>query len=100
MTLQKVPVQNVDRQTFDVELGAQLVRFGVWWQPSDRSWYMSLEFQDGTRVFSGRRLVAGQNMLSGVVSDFSGSIVVHGLTAEIGREAWDVTHEVIFDSEG
>ena len=100
MTLQKIPVSNDLRQTFDTALGDQLVRFTVWWQPFDSSWYLSLAWQTGANILTGRRLVVEQNVLAGIVTTFNGSIVVHGIEEEIGREAWDVTHEIIFDSEG
>lgn len=100
MTLQRVPVTNDARQTFDCALDGQLVRLSVWFQPYDAAWYLSLAYQTGTKIVSGRRLATDQNILAGVVSDFHGSITPVGIEATIGRRAWDITHEIIYDSEG
>ena len=77
----------------------QLVRLTVWWQPYDRNWYLSLAYQTGAGIISGRRLITGQNVMAGVVSEFHGSIVVYGLDDEIGLGAWEVSHELLYDSE-
>ena len=100
MALQRVPVTTDIRQTFDTALDGQLVRFTVWWQPFDSQWYMSLEYQTGERIISGRRLIVGQDVLAGVVSSFHGSLVVDGISDTIGVESWNVTHDLIYDSEG
>ena len=99
MALLSVPVSSDVRQTFDTVLAGQLVRFSVWWQPLDGHWYLSLAWQTDVRIISGVRMVTGVNLLSGLVSDFVGSLVVYGLNDQIGRDAWGVTHELIFDSE-
>ena len=100
MPIQTVPISNDARQNFDTTLDGQLVRFDVWWQAYDGAWYFSLAWQSGTKIISGARLVVGVNLLSGVVSEFTGSLTVRGLSNLIGFEAWGVTHLLYYDSEG
>ena len=100
MALQRLPVTTDVRQFFMTSLGGQLVRIDVWWQPSDENWYLSLAWQSGRRIVSGRRLVTDVDVLVGIVSDFSGALVVYGLTERIGRDSWLTSHELIFDSGG
>ena len=92
---QGIPLTDDPRQTFRTTLGDQPVALFVWWQPSDESWFVSLEYQDGRTIVSGVRLVEAGVPLRGFVTDFEGQFLVTGI-GEPGRNAWSTTHRLIW----
>ena len=100
MAILAIPLSNDARQTLSTALDGQMVDIDVWWQPSDENWYISLLFQnESTAIVAGRRMQPGVDVLAGVASHFNGTLTPLGITETIGRNAWGMTHELIYRSE-
>ena len=100
MAILSIPLSNDARQTVSTALDGQMVDMDVWWQPSDEHWYISLLFQnEDTAIIAGRRMLHEIDVLAGVATSFSGSITPLGVSEVIGRNAWGITHELIYRSQ-
>ena len=60
---QQVPLFDLDRQSLIVRLGAMDCRIRVWWQPSDGSWFGSLEVPVNSPAVVSRRLTVDSGLL-------------------------------------
>ena len=79
------------RQSQIVRLGDTDGRLIVWWQPSDRAWYMSVERPVNTRLVSGRRMTVGVDLISEVEADVSLTVWPlsdNDVVVDPGRDAW------------
>ena len=92
---QQLSMTSDARRTYRTVLGGQNVRIRAWWQPLDRSWYVTLAWLDGRVILAGARLVDSGRPLDGQVTDFAGSLVVVG-NGHPGREAWTTTHRLLY----
>lgn len=100
MAILAVPLSNDARQTISTALDGQMVDMDIWWQPSDQHWYISMLFQnENEAIIAGRRMLHEIDVLAGVASRFSGTLTPLGTTETIGRNAWGMTHELIYRSE-
>ena len=101
-TGQRIPLLDEDRQSIIVTLGEQDCRISVWWQPSDESWYGSLEVPTNTMIVSGRRLALGSGLLDRIGGILPGNVVLRELGdtgAEPARDAWRrPTHALIWET--
>ena len=84
----------VDRQSLIVRLDGQDCRVTIFWQPSDESWWGSLEVPTNTPAVQGRRLPVNAGLLDRIGGVLAGNIVMRG-QGEPGYTAFrDRTHEV------
>ena len=86
-----IPLLDVDRQSVVVRLADVDCRVTVWWQPSDQSWYGSLEVPVNTPRTSGLRLSRGAGLLDRVGGVLPGNVVCRELgdfQREPRRDAW------------
>ena len=102
-TGQRIPLLDEDRQSIIVTLGEQDCRISVWWQPSDESWYGSLEVPTNTMIVSGRRLALGSGLLDRIGGVLPGNVVLRELGdtgAEPARDAWRrPTHALMWEAD-
>ena len=74
----------------------------MWWQPSDESWYGSLEVPTNTMIVSGRRLALGSGLLDRIGGVLPGNVVLRELGdtgAEPARDAWRrPTHALLWEA--
>lgn len=97
MAILAVPLSNDARQTISTALDGQMVDMDIWWQPSDQHWYISMLFQnENEAIIAGRRMLHEIDVLAGVASRFRGTLTPLGTTETIGRNAWGMTHELIY----
>ena len=98
--MQVIPLRNVPRQRMTVRLGGQVVSLLVWRQPSDDSWYISMEYPVGVPMLSGRRLVLASFLIGNQPVLFTGDIVCLALSvsnvSEPGIAPWGNTHDLIY----
>lgn len=95
--MQRINLLDVDRQSLTTVLGGQEVFLRVWWQPTDESWYASVEML-GTPLVAGRRIALGEGLFDAMVTAFAGDVVCRHLGSgdgEPGRHAWNRTHELV-----
>ena len=85
-----IPITSDPRQRFRTTLAGQAVTLQVWWQPSDKAWYLSL-FQGDTPIVVSVRLVEDGATLLGLVTDFAGQLQVQG-DGDPGRDSWQESH--------
>ena len=96
-----IPLIDADRQALIVRLDDKDCRIRVWWQPSDLSWWASLEVPTNTPSVSGRRLALNAGILDRIADILPGNIVCRergtaGL--EPGRDAWArQTHGLFYE---
>ena len=93
LSVQQLPLLDVDRQSLIVRLGAVDCRIHVWWQPSDSAWYGSLEAPVNTATVTGRRLAVNTGLLDRLTDVLTGNIVCLAIDDdsaehEPGRDAW------------
>ncbi len=63
-----IPIADEDNQTVIVRLGGVDCRIHLWWQPSDESWYASMEVPVNTLVVAGRRVAVNSGLLDRVAA--------------------------------
>ena len=99
----RLPLLDVDRQSAIYRLADRDCRITVWWQPSDRSWWGSLEVPANTPAVSSRRLAVNTGLLDRIADVLPGNIVLRELGeggAEPGRDAWArPTHALVWEPE-
>ena len=99
----RLPLIDTDRQSLIVRLGAIDCRVLVWWQPSNVSWYASLEVPLGTPVMSGRRLAVNAGLLAGAPDVLAGDVVCRAIDdtdvqRDPDRTAWgNETHGLFWE---
>ena len=99
----EIPVTNDARQTMRILLAGQQVQLRLWWQPADGYWYLTVSYPGGEAITEGARVTAGGNALAGGNPAFRGRIVAvptqdDSALVEPGREAWGVTHRLLFEA--
>ena len=95
-----IPLLNTPRQSLISILADQEIHLRVWWQPSDESWYASIEHPVGTPVVLGRRVLLDVPIIGTAPSVFNGDLVCRGLTdaaGEPGPEAWGNSHALVYE---
>ena len=96
-----IPLINTDRQSLIVRLAGQDCRVTVWWQPSDSSWWGSLEVPVNTPVVRSRRLALNSGLLDRLGGVLPGNLVLRelgGAGLEPGRDAWTrPTHSLVWE---
>ncbi len=100
--MQRIPVTNDARQTFLTILNNVTVRMTVWYQSVGGSWYMKIETPEGRIITQGAKLNSGRSVLSGIIDDFIGSLVVVPVQSpvqDLGRNPWGTTHNLIYMNE-
>ena len=98
--MQRLPLSNDARQSLVTSLEGQEVLLRLWWQPSDTSWYATLEMPVGTPLIAGRRLALDEPIIGTRPTAFAGDIYCRrvGVTAEEpARRPWGITHALIFE---
>ena len=88
---QRIPLIDTDRQSLILRLADQDCRIRVWWQPSDRSWWGSIEVPANTPAVQSRRLALNAGLLDRITDVLPGNIVMRELgnaDLEPGRNAW------------
>ena len=82
-----LPLIDADRQSLIVRLDNKDCRVTVWWQPSDESWYASLEVPTNTLIVTGRRLALN----AGILDRLEGDAILPGniVCREIGESGLD-----------
>ena len=90
---QQVPLLDVDRQSLIVRLDGRDCRLRVWWQPSDLSWYGSLEVPVNTPAVQGRRIRLNSGLLDRIPGILAGDVVCRALDDDSAhldpvRDAW------------
>ena len=86
------------------------VQITIYWQPSDRHWYLDIHAPQGEAILRGRRLVGGgQRVINSsfstvdaghknVLPDLTGTISCTGVGPP-ARDAWGhKTHRLIFEN--
>ena len=101
---QPFPLLDVDRQDLVVRLAGIDCLISVWWQPSDASWYGSLEVPVNTPAVSSRRLMLNAGLLDRITDVLPGNIVCRELGEEglePNRDAWArPTHGIMWEANG
>ena len=95
-----IPLLNTARQSFDVNLAGQLIRAFVWWQPSTKSWYATIEFPVGQYLVSGRQIALDSGIIGPIPTDFIGDIYCRNLlntNDEPMFDAWETTHRLVYE---
>ena len=88
---QRMPLLDADRQSVIVRLNNIDCRVSAWWQPSDSSYYGSLEVPVNTNVVRSRRLAVNSGLLDRVRDVLPGNVVFRALedgTPEAKRGAF------------
>ena len=99
---QQIPLLDADRQSLIVRLGDQDCRIRIWWQPSDESWWGSLEVPVNTPAVQSVRLALNSGILDRIDDVLPGNIVMRGfgdfIGTEPGRNAWQQsTHALVWE---
>lgn len=94
---QQVPLFRAARESFRTILDGQSVRVTKWYQPTDQSWYMSLNDVDEVRtpIATGIRLVEHGVPLAAQDLKFRGQLLVDGV-GDVGRGSWGSTHNLLY----
>ena len=99
MTLQ-IPLLNTARQSFEITLSGQLIRMFVWWQPSDKYWYATIQFPVGEYLVSGRRIVLDSGIIKPVPTEFIGDFYCRSLLNNNDEplfNPWGITHQLVYE---
>ena len=95
-----IPLLPVNRQSVIIRLDDRDCRVTVWWQPSDASWYGSLEVPANTPVVQSHRLGRNIGLLDRIADILPGNIVLRELGdegIEPGIDAWErPTHALVW----
>ena len=86
-----IPILDSDRQSLVLRIDDQDCLLTLWWQPSDSSWWASLEVPINTPAVSARRMALNAGLLDRVKDILPGNIVMRaagGASAEPGRDAF------------
>ena len=98
---QPIPLNDVDRQSLIVRLAGRDCRIRVWWQPSDISWWASLEVPANTPAIQSRRLALNSGILDRVTGILPGNLVCRslgGIGTDPARDAWrEPTHALVWE---
>ena len=98
---QPIPLNDVDRQSLIVRLAGRDCRIRVWWQPSDASWWASLEVPANTPAIQSRRLALNSGILDRVTGVLPGNLVCRslgGIGTDPARDAWrEPTHALVWE---
>ena len=98
---QRIPLIDADRQTLILRLANQDCLLAVWWQPSDASWWASIEVPTNTPAVTSRRLALDAGLLDRVRDVLPGNLVMRELGdagLEPGRDAWQrPTHALMWE---
>ena len=96
-----IPLQNIDRQKLTTSVSDFIVLIEVWRQPSDGSWYCSIESPPNTRIVSGRRIVIDEPIsVNSPKSKFDGDFFCRSTSVqklEPGITPWGNTHNLIYE---
>ena len=99
-----IPLIDADRQSLIVRLAGVECRLHVWWQPSDESWWATLEAPTNTPVVRSRRLAVGSGLLDRIAGVLPGNIVLEEISGdgdEAGRDAFVAgTHRLVWSPDG
>lgn len=96
--MQIIPLTTLPRQTMTVQLGENLMLLDVWWQPSDRAWFISIQSPPNTPVTNGRRITVGSSLLPGHLG--LGDLwcaEITGATDEPVMDSWEKNHRLIYE---
>ena len=90
---QRVPLLDLDRQSLIVRLGGQDCRIRVWWQPSNESWFGSIEVPVNNPAKTARRLGVNTGLLDRLQDVLPGNVVCRAVDEDSGahdptRLAW------------
>ena len=90
---QRIPLLDLDRQSLIVRLAGQDCRIRVWWQPSDSSWFSSMEVPVNSPAVTGRRVAVGAGLLDRLPDVLAGNVVCRAIDEDSGshdpeRTAW------------
>ena len=100
---QLIPLDDADRQSLIVRLAGQDCRVRVWWQPSDESWWATLEVPANTPVVRSRRLAVDTGLLDREPGILPGNVVCRSLggrRTDPPRSAWaEQTHGLFWEAE-
>ena len=98
---QRLPLIDVDRQSLIVRLANKDCRIHIWWQPSDSSWWGSLEVPVNNPVVQSRRLPLNSGLLDRISDVLPGNLTMRELGdsgAEPQRDAWRrPTHGLVWE---
>ena len=98
--MQLLNISSAARQSFTTVLDGQTVKMALWWQPSDKGWYASVEFPVGVALALGRRVVLDEPIIEARPVGFLGEIYCRKLIPEDtppGRDAWGHTHQLVYE---
>ncbi len=99
----EIPMLDEDRQSLILRLDDQDCLLTVWWQPSDQSWWGSLEAPVNEPAVQGRRLALNAGLLDRISDILPGNIVMRaagGSGDEPGRNAWrEKTHTLRWEPD-
>ena len=98
-----IPLIDADRQSLIVRLNDIECRIRIWWQPSDSSWWGSLEVPVNTPAVLSRRLAVNTGLLDRIDDVLPGNIVMRSLGGEVfepRRDAWSrPTHALMWEPD-
>ena len=98
---QLIPLIDTSRQSLILRLAEQDCRVRVWWQPSDLSWWGSIEVPVNTPAVQSRRLALNAGLLDRITDVLPGNLVMRELGnagLEPGRNAWSrPTHGLFWE---
>ena len=101
---QLVPLIDTSRQSLILRLADQDCRVRVWWQPSDLSWWGSIEVPVNTPAVQSRRLALDAGILDRITDVLPGNLVMRELGnagLEPDRNAWSrPTHGLFWEPRG
>ena len=95
-----VPLINTPRQSLVTRLSGVDCKLTVWWQPSSREWFATVEVPAGTPLVAGRRLTAEVDLLTGIVSVLPGRlrlVPLQDAATEPGFAPWGDTHALHYE---
>ena len=90
---QRIPLLDLDRQSLILRLANRDTRLRVWWQPSDLSWYASLESPANSPAITSRKITTGTGLLDNLPDVLPGNFVCRAIdddsaASEPARDAW------------
>jgi len=94
--MQSIPLRSIARQSMTLTLADRPVLVEVWWQPSDRAWYLSVSSPPNSPVITGRRITLGAELLPPTADIGSmWCVELTGANSEPGFDAWDGDHRLL-----
>ena len=97
--MQFLPINNESNQIFNTVLNGAELKFNFWYQDIGAAWYVSVFYPDETPILEAARINSESPIFATTLTEFGGDIVPFPLAAEgveIGRNAWGVTHDLLY----